>query len=623
MSEKPTYEELEKRINELEKENFKFKWLGKNHENQNVTLTISSKDEEDIQFEDLFNIADIQLIQDEFSLATGVAAIMTRTDGTPITSPSNFCRLCKDIIRKTEKGLANCYKSDTQIGRFTPNGPIIQPCMSGGLWDAGAGITVGGRHIANWLIGQVRDESQTEANILAYAHKIGADKMLVLEAFREVPAMSREKFEQIAKVLFTIANQLSTTAYQNVQKERFIKEIKKTEAKLRESEEKYRHIFNSSSDSIFIHDLKTDKILDVNDPMLSLYGYQKKEVIGSVVDKFSSGIAPYDLKNAADKIKKAGEIGNHIFEWQARKKNGELFWTEVNLRVSKLGDEGLAIAVVRDISNRKRTQEILIQTEKMMSVGGLAAGMAHEINNPLAGMIQNADLMARRLLDTTLPANIKIAEELSLDLTTLKKYFEKRDIPKMFKAIKDTGGRISDIIENMLSFARKSDDQKSSHSVTELLDKTIELAGTDFSFKKHFDFKSIDILRKYEEDLPLFPCEAAKIQQVFLNILNNGAQAMHGAQIKKPKFTLKAWFDTSTKMICTQIEDNGPGIDEEIQKRIFEPFFTTKSVGEGTGLGLSVSYFIIIEDHQGKIEVESQVGKGTKFTIKLPTGQSC
>lgn len=182
-----------------------------------------------ISFEDLFNIDDVQRLQDEFAKATGVASIITDPDGMPLTSPSNFTRLCNDIIRKTEKGCASCYKSDAVVGRFNPDGPNIQACLSGGLWDAGAGITVGGQHIANWLIGQVRDETQSEEKMAAYAREIGVDETFFLDAFREVPSMSHSQFKHIAQTLFTLATQLSTTAYQNVQQARFINERKQAE----------------------------------------------------------------------------------------------------------------------------------------------------------------------------------------------------------------------------------------------------------------------------------------------------------------------------------------------------------------------------------------------------------
>ncbi|MCP3873854.1 MAG: hypothetical protein GY699_11940 [Desulfobacteraceae bacterium] len=175
MSAKSTYEELEQRIKELKKEKSDFKRSRDALKKRILSLTHPLKDDGNIVFEDLFNINDIQCIQDEFAKATGVASIITNIDGTPITTPSNFCRLCKDIIRKTENGLSNCFKSDAMIGRFNPAGPTIQPCMSGGLWDAGAGITIGGKHIANWLIGQVRDELQSEDKMMAYAREIGSD----------------------------------------------------------------------------------------------------------------------------------------------------------------------------------------------------------------------------------------------------------------------------------------------------------------------------------------------------------------------------------------------------------------------------------------------------------------
>ncbi len=185
-----------------------------------------------IDFEDLFNLKDIQALQDEFANATGVASIITHPDGTPITAPSNFCRLCIEIIRKTDIGLANCYRSDAVLGRLAANGPVVQPCMSGGLWDAGAGISVGGKHIANWLIGQVRDETQTEEKMRSYAREIGADEEAVVEAFREVPAMSYLQFLQVAKALYTLANLLSATAYQNVLQARFITERRELEKAL-------------------------------------------------------------------------------------------------------------------------------------------------------------------------------------------------------------------------------------------------------------------------------------------------------------------------------------------------------------------------------------------------------
>ena len=196
-------------------------------ESRIIALTHPIENIERILFENLFDLKDIQLLQDQFAEATGVASIITNTNGFPITKPSNFCRLCNDFIRPSEIGCKNCQLSDSLLGKPNPDGPIIQPCMSGGLWDAGASIMVGGKHIATWLVGQVRNEDQSEDKVLLYADEIGVDKEAFREAFREVTIMSEEQFNKIAQVLFTLAKQLSNIAYQNVQQASFIAERNK------------------------------------------------------------------------------------------------------------------------------------------------------------------------------------------------------------------------------------------------------------------------------------------------------------------------------------------------------------------------------------------------------------
>ncbi len=201
-------------------------------EKRMLELTRPSEDAGDIDFSELIDLETMQKLQDEFSDATGVASLITLTDGTPITRTSNFTRLCQDIIRETKKGCENCQKSDTVIGAYSTDGPIIKSCLSGGLWDAGAAITVGGKHVANWLIGQVRDENLKEAQLAAYAREIGADETEAVLAFREVPQMSFQRFEKIAKLLYTIANQLSNLAFQNLLQARFINEKRRIEKEI-------------------------------------------------------------------------------------------------------------------------------------------------------------------------------------------------------------------------------------------------------------------------------------------------------------------------------------------------------------------------------------------------------
>ncbi len=295
-----------------------------------------------------------------------------------------------------------------------------------------------------------------------------------------------------------------------------------------------------------------------------------------------------------------------------------------DLTVYPLVADDVKGAVIRldDVTEQIRLEEMMIQSEKMLSVGGLAAGMAHEINNPLAGMMQNAEVILRRLT-RDLPDNDRIAGEEGTTMEVIRGFLEKRGILHQLKLIHDSGTRAATIVQNMLSFARKSEAKPSLYDVVELLDKTVELAQNDYDLKKKYDFKHIEIKREYEPSLPKILCERSKIQQVFLNILRNGTEAMWKSKSRtgipeKPHFILRIFAEGDS--IVTEIEDNGPGFPEKIRKRIFEPFFTTKEVGVGTGLGLSVSYFIITEDHGGDLEVESMQGRQTKFIIRLPIG---
>lgn len=299
-----------------------------------------------------------------------------------------------------------------------------------------------------------------------------------------------------------------------------------------------------------------------------------------------------------------------------------------DVTIYPLKANGIEGAVIRldDVTGKVRLEEMMVQNEKMLSVGGLAAGMAHEINNPLAGMMQSANVISNRLAIPEHPANQRAAEEAGTSMKAIGLYMEARGIIRMLNNIRESGSRAAEIVSNMLSFARKSDSSMSSHNMAELLDRTMDLAATDYNLKKKFDFRQIEIAREYEENLPLVPCEAGKIQQVLLNILRNGAEAMQedhekGSE-KRPRFILRLIYERSEEMFRIEIEDNGPGMDEATTRRVFEPFFTTKSTNSGTGLGLSVSYFIITENHGGQMSVESTPGAGTKFIVKLPVNRN-
>lgn len=278
------------------------------------------------------------------------------------------------------------------------------------------------------------------------------------------------------------------------------------------------------------------------------------------------------------------------------------------------------VLLIEDNTERARVEAMMVQTEKMISVGGLAAGMAHELNNPLGGILQGLQNIRRRL-SPALEKNIEVAKRNHIELADLQHYLEERKVFGLMQGITDAGSRASDIVANMMSFSRTLDETVAPVEIAGLLDSVIELASLDYDLKKKYGFREIKLVREYANDLPYVPCMEKDIKQVILNLLRNAAQALSGTSGQAtPTITLRTRRDGNLALI--QVEDNGTGMDQATQARIFDPFFTSRRIGEGTGLGLSVAYYIIVDTHRGNIQVESELGRGTRFTIKLPLGAS-
>jgi PAS domain S-box-containing protein len=281
-----------------------------------------------------------------------------------------------------------------------------------------------------------------------------------------------------------------------------------------------------------------------------------------------------------------------------------------------LEDDAGVVLRLDDITDRIRMEEVMVHSEKMMTVGGLAAGMAHEINNPLGGIIMSAQNLARRL-STDLPANQDAAREAGIDLAALRRYLEKRGIFEKVESIRELGSRAGKIVSNMLGFSRRSHSGFVPVKVEDLIEQALELAANDYDLMKKMDFKKIPVRREYAPDLEEVPVNRNQIEQVLLNLFKNAAQALADATGQSdPEIMIRTWRSEDEAKV--EIGDNGPGIRQEVLDHIFEPFFTTKEVGQGTGLGLSVSYYIVTTMHGGTIEVKSKPGEGARFIVSLP-----
>jgi two-component system NtrC family sensor kinase len=273
-----------------------------------------------------------------------------------------------------------------------------------------------------------------------------------------------------------------------------------------------------------------------------------KDEIGYLADSFNQ--MTEDLKSANEKL----------IEW------GKTLEKKVEERTKEL----------------TKMQAHLLQSEKLASLGKLAAGIAHEINNPLGGILIYSHLLLE-------------------DTSKNSPYYE-----NLKKIVKETS-RCKDIVRGLLEFARPKEPEMSLTDINDLVNQSLAI------IEHQALFQNIKIRKFYSPDLPKIVADRAQLQQVFTNIIINAAEAMEG----NGTLTLKTSLDGKGKQINIQFSDTGHGMKEEDRKRLFEPFFSTKEVGQGTGLGLAISYSII-QKHQGTIDVTSEVNKGATFLVKLP-----
>ena len=263
----------------------------------------------------------------------------------------------------------------------------------------------------------------------------------------------------------------------------------------------------------------------------------------------------------------------------------------------------------------KASQSRILQQEKMASIGQLAAGVAHEINNPMGFIISNLNTLGKytaRLMEyleaqeqgLCAAAPPEQREELAALRRRLKVDRIVDDLSALLGESLEGADRVKKIVQDLRSFSRLDQLECSETDLNECLESTLGIVWNELKYK-------VTLKKDYAADLPRIPCFAQQLNQVFLNLLVNAGQAIKG----EGKIEIRTWSEPD--WVCVAIADSGCGIPQEVQNRIFEPFFTTKAVGEGTGLGLSISYDII-KKHQGRIDLQSTPGQGTTFTIRLP-----
>ncbi|MBW2722634.1 MAG: PAS domain S-box protein, partial [Deltaproteobacteria bacterium] len=345
-----------------------------------------------------------------------------------------------------------------------------------------------------------------------------------------------------------------------------ITQVRLLEEELKRSEEKYRTLFNGDPNPIFVFDLNTLEIQDANERALKSYSYEKEELIGK---SFLDLAEPLEW----DRLRKVSwDKEGAVFKVKHHTKNDESI--VVNIRFSSLKDLGqdTVIVTTSDVTERVKSEEQLIQASKMATLGEMSAGVAHELNQPLSVIRE-------------------LAEEMDSQVD-----------------------RASLIINHLRQFGRKTDIRKINVQLNDCIRGTFTVLG------RQLEVHGVKVELHLDEELPPIRGDSNRLEQVFLNLIMNARDAMDEKEALAGKGVEKVLEISSFREndeVVVEISDTGLGMSEAVKNKVFEPFFTTKPVGKGTGLGLSIS-FGIVRDYDGTIEVESEEGRGTKFTIRFP-----
>ena len=546
-----------------------------------------------IQFSDIFVLEDIQRMQDLFAEATGVASIITYPDGRPITRPSNFCRLCNEIIRKTETGLSNCFISDSEIGKPNLTGPIIQPCLSGGLWDAGASIIVGNYHIANWLIGQVKNEVLDSANMIRYANKIGADQNDFMKALEEVPVMSKEKFGKIAEMLYAFANEISSKAYKNNQLIYSVQELKQAEENLLRSEVLNRTLIKHLPQRIFVKDSDSRYIL-CNDIYSKDLGIDPEEIAGkNDFDFFSKELAE---KYRGDDQKVLSEGIQKEFEEKYSISNQER-WTHIVKVPYRDADDRIVgvLGIFEDITERKlRQEEIILKNNLLQAMNAekdkFFSIIAHDLRSPFNSFLGLTQIFSMGL--NAMPPS---------------------EVQQIADNMQKSAANLYSLLENLLEWARMQrglmEFNPERFNLHQRISGIVDLISGPAKAKK------ISVNYYIPENYEII-ADKHMFDAIIRNLVSNAIKFTR--RQGEICISAKTGKDGLTEI---RIKDTGIGMNTKLLDSLFRLDQQTSRPGTenetSSGLGLLLSKEFV-EKHNGKIRVQSTPDVGSTFTVIIP-----
>jgi two-component system, NtrC family, sensor kinase len=395
------------------------------------------------------------------------------------------------------------------------------------------------------------------------------------------------------------------------------------EESLQKSEERSRLLFATIPHPIWVYDPETLDFLEVNDASAKRYGYTREEFLSMKTTAICLGGG---IQRMAGSAESADWSRPATFEQKHRTKHDEEIDVEISSHEFEFLGRKTVLVVAQDITERKRLEVELRHAQKLESVGGLASGIAHELNTPIqfvgdnTRFLQEAFESTQRLISNyrNLYEAARSGSASSELLETVRQAEEaeeadylREEVPKALAQTLEGVSRVSTIVRAMKEFAHPSHGDMTAADLNKAICNTLTVARNEIKYVA-------DVETEFG-DLPPVYCNLGDVNQVFLNLLVNAAHAV-GDAVKtsgeRGLIRIRTWRDGEAAVIA--IADSGCGIPENIRTRIFDPFFTTKEVGRGTGQGLAISRSIIVEKHGGNLSFESQIGRGTTFYVSLP-----
>jgi histidine kinase len=367
-----------------------------------------------------------------------------------------------------------------------------------------------------------------------------------------------------------------------------VTQVRFLEEEVEKTEKKYQTIFNTIPNPVFVLDRKTLDILDCNESATAIYGFNKEEMLmTSFLNLFE--------ENYREKYASEIKSSNTVNKAKHLRRDGQIIYVNIRISSSEYAGQDVLLVTTSDITMRLTAEQQLIQASKMATLGEMATGVAHELNQPLSVIKTASNFLIKKVRK-----NEAIQDEI---LKTLA------------EEIDSHVDRAARIINHMREFGRKSDVEREKVRVNETLEKALEI------FNQQLKLREIKVVKEFEKDLPPILADSNRLEQVFINLLINARDAIEEKSGKADQECVakEIFLRTSLKngMVNIELKDTGMGIPKAIFDKIFEPFFTTKNVGKGTGLGLSISYGIL-QDYGATIKVETTEGEGSTFIIQFP-----